>query len=1020
MVARLSECSILMALFSKGSKYYKTSLSHTLQRLYARLPIIFVGLAVGALRDGVAIAQIVADPSLGPENSLINAEPNANAGATYTITGGATRDTNLFHSFDQFSVMPNEAAIFADTDAIKTIITRVTGATQSTLNGLIQADTDVDLFLINPAGIVFGPDAQLDIGGSFLASTGTSLQFENGFVYDALAPQAPPLLTISAPMGLSLGSSEPGSLQVTEANLQVAEGQTLSLVGGDVAISNSQLAAPAGRIEIIGIGEANDLSLGQGLDNVHHPTTTARNIDISGRSVIDTSGSGGGAIALYGQDITLTDRSAIISDTLGTSDGQGIRVIGDRVSLLDSSYIGTATFGSGTSSSIDITANAIEIIGTAIANYKQLEFATFLGTRQLSERQIGGITTRTVASGRAGNISLNTKHLVMDEGVLVSAESFGIGDSGDIAIAATESIRVRGSGITAGSRVSGIPLFTFNSIPTGLSTSDAPAGAGGNVDLTTDQLTLEDGGVIAAITLSDHDSGNVTIHASNSLILEGFFEPFLIPTAISTITIGGKGAAGDILIETDRLIVQDGSAIFADSGSRGVGSNVIFGGQAGNVSIFAAESVDIVGERIIGEGIAASGVRSSTFSDAPAGHLAIRTPTLNVLGGGRISTATFNSGNGGAIDIKARDIILSGAGSNNLSSGILANSGIETQIALTTGQLESVPASGTGGTITITTANLAVQNSSGLTVGSFGSGVAGNLNITADTVDFSNGGRLSAATTSNGGGNITLTADAGILNNSSITATSESSNGGNLFFDFQDVLLLRNGSLISAEAGTAAAAGNGGSITFEGGLIIAVPDENSDIIANAFAGQGGQILLAVHDVLGFETSSGFTTAQLRNNQTNDISASSAFGEPGEIQILDQIIDPDQGLSELPTDPLGGSRLIGQSVCAAGEVSNFVVSGRGGVPLSPQDVLGNDAVWTDERDIWSETLAASTGQFWEPRSGNDIFQESALPLVEAQGVSRLADGTVALVAPEIGATESVSGLTCQTVSEPTHE
>ena len=118
----------------------------------------------------------------------------------------------------------------------------------------------------------------------------------------------------------------------------------------------------------------------------------------------------------------------------------------------------------GAGSSIDITANDIEIVGVAIPNYKLLELNSFLGTRQIAERQIGGIAATTIASGRTGNITLNAQNLLLDEGVIVSTESLGTGDSGDIVVRATDSLRVRGSGILAGSRVLGVPLLTPDAI----------------------------------------------------------------------------------------------------------------------------------------------------------------------------------------------------------------------------------------------------------------------------------------------------------------------------------------------------------------------------------------------------------------------------------------------------------------------------------------------------------------------------------------------------------------------------
>jgi len=937
----------------------------------------------------VAIAQIIPDTTLGPERSIVNTDKPGNA-STYTITGGATLSENLFHSFDQFSLPTNSVVEFNQTSGIVNIITRVTGGTVSNIHGALRTADGTSLFLLNPSGIVFGPNAQLDVGGAFLASTGQGFQFENGFVYDAVTPDVPPLLTISAPIGLSLGAA-PGPLQVNGATLAVPEGQTLSLIGGDIGITASQLTAPSGRIEVLGLGSSSQFSLGPGLSSTPNSAATYQNISLSGRSLIDSSGSGGGAISLYGQDITLSQQSAVISDTTGTLNGQGIQITGNQVQLLDSAYIGAATLGSGTGSSIGIVADTLHLIGTGIVNYKQVEFATFLGARQLEQRQIGGITAWTTAAGTAGNITLTTQELVLDEGSLISTESFSTGNGGDVHIVATDLIQVRGSGIATGSRVLGIPVLTLSGTPSNLSTSGIPAGVGGSIDITTAQLTIEDGAGISTTTTSDAASGNVTINATDSVAVSGFWDPFLIPSLISTITMGGQGAAGDILITTGQLTVQDGAAIFADSGSRGTSGNVIFGGPAGDVSIAAAESVDVLGERNLLAGIAASGIRSSTFSDAPAGNLQIATPNLRVLGGGRISTATLNDGDGGAININTQTIVLSGAESNNLTStiGILANSGIETQINFITGAIESVPASGIGGTITVNTDSLIVQDTAELTVSSFGSGTAGNLNITASTIDLNNNSGLTATTSSNNGGNIALTTNTLALDDSRITASSARKDGGNLLFDIRDTLLLRNGSRISTTAGTAGAGGNGGDITLSlpTGFIVAVPTENSDIRANAFEGSGGNVNVTARSLLGIAF-----RPNVLDTPLSDITASSQFGSSGTVTITELNPDISQPDTQLPAAP--ASTTLAQGCRAQGsQQGSFVSTGRGGLPTNPTDPLSEITVWQDIVPI-ADLAEALPDVIY---SSAPSTSESLPPLIEAQRWTRGEDGTVMLIA-----------------------
>jgi filamentous hemagglutinin family protein len=207
-----------------------------------------IGGAVAGISDRT-LAQITPDATLGTENSIVT--PNVNIGGLPAdrIDGGAVRGANLFHSFSDFNVGEGLRVYFGNPAGIENILSRVTGNNVSNILGTLGVDGAANLFLLNPNGIIFGPNAQLDIAGSFVASTANSVVFGNGIEFSATNPQAPPLLTISVPLGLQYGTQPPQAIE-NAGNLTV--GQNLLLSAGTVT-STGQLSAPVGQVAVAGV-----------------------------------------------------------------------------------------------------------------------------------------------------------------------------------------------------------------------------------------------------------------------------------------------------------------------------------------------------------------------------------------------------------------------------------------------------------------------------------------------------------------------------------------------------------------------------------------------------------------------------------------------------------------------------------------------------------------------------------------------------------------------------------------------
>jgi filamentous hemagglutinin family protein len=196
----------------------------------ARSLLLFGSLALYSLIDNQpAEAQIAPDGTL----STTVTTPD---GSNFTIEDGNRAGGNLFHSFSEFSVPNGGSAFFNNAADVQNIRNRVTGGSVSNIDGLIGANCCANLFLLNPAGIIFGPNASLNIGGSFYGSTADSLVFPEG-EFSATDTQAPPLLTINAPIGLNFRDNpQPitNRSTVNDVGLEVNTGENITLVGGNI------------------------------------------------------------------------------------------------------------------------------------------------------------------------------------------------------------------------------------------------------------------------------------------------------------------------------------------------------------------------------------------------------------------------------------------------------------------------------------------------------------------------------------------------------------------------------------------------------------------------------------------------------------------------------------------------------------------------------------------------------------------------------------------------------------------
>jgi filamentous hemagglutinin family protein len=218
-----------------------------------------------------ASAQIVPDRTLGAESSVIRSNLVIKGVPSDRIDGGAIRGANLFHSFLEFNVKDGRGAYFSNPGGIENIFSRVTGSNASNIYGKLGVLGNANLFLLNPNGIIFGPNASLDLGGSFVGSTANSFNFGGGKEFSATNPSAPPLLTVSVPLGVQFNQAQPSAV-VNSGNLSVSTGKNLALLGGTV-VSTGQLSAPGGQIALAAVPGGSVVNLS--------PSAQLLNIDTS-------------------------------------------------------------------------------------------------------------------------------------------------------------------------------------------------------------------------------------------------------------------------------------------------------------------------------------------------------------------------------------------------------------------------------------------------------------------------------------------------------------------------------------------------------------------------------------------------------------------------------------------------------------------------------------------------------------------------------------------------------------------
>ncbi|NEP00484.1 MAG: filamentous hemagglutinin N-terminal domain-containing protein [Symploca sp. SIO2E9] len=873
-----------------------------------------------------ALAQIIPDGTLGAESSVVTPINSQ----TERIDGGATRGANLFHSFQEFNIGEGRGAYFANPAAIENIFSRVTGNNPSHLLGTLGVLGDANLFFLNPNGIIFGPNARLDMRGSLVTSTASSLMFPDGSQFSATNPQAPPLLTIDVPVtvGLQFEGEEAGAM-INAGDLEA--GSNLTLVGGTV-VSTGQLSAPRGDLAIstvggmeadgtmavVQLGEAGQI-LGQEIQPLAEGSSELENSALSWSELVADGGNETGLrvndegkvellesgttlsagdiavqqLSAQGAELSATDNLILVESQLGTV-GDLRLLAKDTVRVRDSidhPFIAAAggqllvqgnqgvdIFAlnhphSGLFSGGDMVLRSTNPVGGDAHYWSGGSFRI----EQLDE-SLGDFFSlydpviRSLGDVSFNNYFGNSLHIFSGGSVTVP---------GTIIIAAPDTLDFIAEDITLSN---GTVLSIDGSVqPTldvraGIDPTEVgiPLGLTGingffiNLDLT----ALEPPTITDTATSADITINGITMFAPDGVVfLTNQYEPN------SLLTSG--------VIEVGEILTSDTSGNFAGNG----GSVIIDGrsdinltnrfisssasGNAGNITLIAKESISLANGTI----------GSATFGTGNAGDINVQADSFSVTNGSVVDASNFGQGNAGDINIQAESLFISNGA--------------------TVEAINSRQGQGDAGDINIRAGSLSVTNGAILAAISLGQGDAGSITINAsDTVSFDGVGddngfpslvstNVQAGAVGNGGTIEITTGSLFVTNDAELTANNLGlGNAGSITIKARDTVSLSGDSAIEIVVGESNT-GNGGDIDIQTRTLSL--SDNVLLTTSTFGqGNAGNVQLNATESISVIDNSSIATSTLGQGNAGNITI-----QAGETVYFDKFGSAITSVLEIP-------------------------------------------------------------------------------------------------------------------------
>ena len=959
-------------------------------------------------------AQVVTDGTLGRAGAL--------AGPNFAVTADLGRQVgaNLFHSFSQFDIARGQGATFSGPAGIANILSRVTGGAGSVIDGTLRSTIPgADFYFFNPAGVAFGPNASIDVGGAFHVASAHHVRLADGGRFDAADPGAS-TLTAAPPAAFGFLGGQ-GAVYVEGAYLWNSSRSAITIAGGDVGIGyGATVATDAAPIGVASLSGAGEVALGRGgISGVTGPRGTIVLVD--GRLVSSSvDGLPAGAITLVGGDILVAEDSDVNASNGSAGPGGGITVDATGLLLLSQSRLYSDTYPlAGASGDIRVSAPTVIV------------------------QDESSVQTSSLGVGNAGDVVIAAQDVTVTGASRISATSWGDGDAGAIRLNASRSVtlELRGN-LSASSNGAGaagaIEVRTDRLVVEGgfIASTVQDLGRSGSITLDVGELQLLEGFVSASgSVLGSGDAGDIIVRASRGVTIEGFLSglstttadgrggdirvvtPSLLVADAGTITSStfGTGPAGDITLEVGRLHVGDMGDISATSG-------VEAAGPGGSVTIRATDGVTVASGPF-------GGITSTTFGSGSGGNVTIEAPRVELLDGG-IYASTLGSGRAGSIAIRAGEHVI--VDSSRFAGGIRAGT----------------DDSGPGGDISIETPRLTLLGAGGLEVAAAGSGAGGTITVDADTVRLDEGAQIRSYTLASGrGGTVDLRARAiGIAGGSQILAFSAGEGAGG------DVLLQATGNIaIAGEGGDTATTGifassegpgAGGNVRLSAPAI-AISDAGYVFAGARGSGPGGSVAVSGRDFLvtrmGFIDVSSYDsgpagslavdmTGSVTVTGSNGTSASSALGggssgsgAGGTVSIRAPVVRVDDGA--IVTSVSRGTGRGGDIAIEAGELlvgggAAVTASSRGAGNAGDVTVRTSGSVRVEGSGYgFSSGIAAESGA-----SGDGGRLDISAPVVEVrdgalvttQGFGTGAAGDIRIAAADLLVVADGASIATQTV------